>query len=194
MNKNSLKKYPTLGCCGLDCGLCPRYYTNGTSRCPGCGGPDFFEKHPSCSYITCCAKKKNHEVCSECNTFPCIKFESWLEEDGEYDSFITYKKVKHNHEFIQKYGLENFIKQQKKRITSLEKMLKNFNDGRSKSFYCIATTLLPISDLEHSLQKMENKFQNSTIFMKKDKSKILKNILNKSAIKNNIKLKLRKKK
>jgi hypothetical protein len=34
-----IKKYPTIGVCGLDCGLCPRYYTIGPSRCPGCAGP-----------------------------------------------------------------------------------------------------------------------------------------------------------
>jgi hypothetical protein len=22
-----LKKYGTIGCCGIDCGLCPRFYT-----------------------------------------------------------------------------------------------------------------------------------------------------------------------
>jgi hypothetical protein len=194
MDKNSIKKYTTLGCCGLDCGLCPRYYTIGTSRCPGCGGPDFFEKLPSCSYITCCVKNKNYEVCSECNDFPCSKFENWLENGGEYDSFLTHKKAKFNHEFIQTYGLKNFIEQQKKRITLLENMLNNYDDGRSKSYYCIATTLLPISDLDNSIQKMEKKFQNSIFFRKKEKSKILKKFLNESTTKNNIELKLRKKK
>ena len=57
LRKYPIKKYPTIGVCGLDCGLCPRYYTIGPSRCPGCAGPDFFNKHPSCSFITCCVKK-----------------------------------------------------------------------------------------------------------------------------------------
>ncbi|HNR04634.1 MAG TPA: DUF3795 domain-containing protein, partial [Bacillota bacterium] len=47
------KKIHTLGCCGLDCGLCPRFFTEGASRCPGCCGVDFENKHPSCSFITC---------------------------------------------------------------------------------------------------------------------------------------------
>jgi hypothetical protein len=75
-SKYLTKKYPTIGVCGLDCGLCPRYYTVGSSRCPGCGGPDFLNKHPSCSFITCCVKKKNHEVCAECSEFQCSKFKS----------------------------------------------------------------------------------------------------------------------
>ncbi len=47
------KQYPSLGCCSLDCGMCPAYYTDGPSQCPGCGGEYFFEKHPSCFFITC---------------------------------------------------------------------------------------------------------------------------------------------
>jgi hypothetical protein len=39
-----VKIYPTIGACGLDCGLCTRYYTVGPSRCPGCCGPDSFTK------------------------------------------------------------------------------------------------------------------------------------------------------
>ena len=87
MSERPVKAHPTLGCCGLDCGLCPRYYTVGASRCPGCCGPGFFEKHPSCGYITCCVKRKNLEVCSQCDEFPCSRFAPWLftitEEDDE---------------------------------------------------------------------------------------------------------------
>jgi len=45
--KEKLKKFETIGCCGIDCGLCPRFHTTGTSACPGCGGLEFKEKHPS---------------------------------------------------------------------------------------------------------------------------------------------------
>jgi hypothetical protein len=108
--------YPIIGVCGLDCGLCPRYYTAGTSKCPGCCGPDFFNKHPSCSFITCCVKKKNLEACAECNEFPCSKFDFWKEDgEGVYDSFLTYKKVMPNLDFIKEHGIEEFIEQQKKR-------------------------------------------------------------------------------
>ena len=195
MSEHLVKKYPTIGCCGLDCGLCPRYYTVGSSKCPGCCGPDFFNKHPSCSYITCCVKKKRLEVCAQCAEFPCSKFESWLENGGEYDSFLTHKKAKPNLYFIRTYGLERFIGQQRKRIELLEKMLKNFDDGRSKSFYCIATTLLPITDLETSLEKTEQRLKADKINLDdtRIKSKILKEFLNESAARNEVELRLRKK-
>jgi hypothetical protein len=105
---SDLKKYPTVGVCGLDCGLCPRYYTSGTSRCPGCGGPGFFNKHPSCSFITCCVKKNNLEVCAECSSFPCTKFKSDEEcqQLKESSSYPPYKKVMLNLNYIKEHGIE----------------------------------------------------------------------------------------
>ena len=92
----SNKEYNTIGCCGIDCGLCPRFYTKGDSVCPGCGGPDFKEKHPSCGYLTCCSIKKGLEVCSECDEYPCSRYDA---EKKGLDSFVTHKKVFPNLEF-----------------------------------------------------------------------------------------------
>ncbi|MFX1451501.1 MAG: DUF3795 domain-containing protein [Promethearchaeota archaeon] len=194
MSKHLIKNYPTLACCGLDCGLCPRFHTEGSSKCPGCCGPNFLNKHPSCSIITCCVKKKKLEVCAQCDEFPCSKLEKNL--NTKYDSFLTYKKVQTNLEFIQKNGIEPFIEQQKKRINLLEEILRDFNEGRSKNFYCIAATLLPIKDLEKALvdanQKMKtDKVEQADI---KNKSMILKEFLNNLATSQEIELKLRKKK
>ena len=195
MSEHPIKQYPTIGCCGLDCGLCPRYYTVGSSRCPGCCGPDFFNKHPSCSFITCCVKKEGLEVCAECNEFPCSKFEGLTKDDEVYDSFLTYRKVMSNLDFIGEHGVEKFIESQKKRIELLETMLKRFDDGRSKSFYCIATTLLSIEDLEKSLENSEQKIREDKIGVEdvKTTSKILKGFLNEVADRDGIELKLRKK-
>jgi hypothetical protein len=96
------KKFYTLGCCGLDCGLCPRFYTEGSSKCPGCYGLDFENKHPSCSFITCCVKKNGLEVCGECSDFPCPKFDK---ETGENDSFITHRRVILNQNLIKESGI-----------------------------------------------------------------------------------------
>ena len=180
MNEH-VKLYPTIGVCGLDCGLCPRYYTVGPSRCPGCCGPEFFNKHPSCSFITCCVKKKNLEVCAECSDFPCSKFKS----DEEYQqlkessSYPSYKKVMPNLNFIEEHGIEEFIAQQKKRIRLLETMIDNFDDGRSKSFYCKSATLLDLGDIRDSLDKTIEKTKTDGIEPNdiKTRAKILKDIL-----------------
>lgn len=172
------KIYPTIGVCGLDCGLCPRYYTVGTSRCPGCAGPDFSNKqHPSCSFITCCVKKKNFEVCAECPEFPCSKFKSEEEYQQlkQSSSYPPYKKVMSNLNFIREYGIKKFIEQQKERIKLLETMIENFDDGRSRSFYCKAAALLDLTSLENSLDKATQRIKTDDI---KTKAKILKEILN----------------
>jgi hypothetical protein len=181
------KIYPTIGVCGLDCGLCPRYYTVGTSRCPGCAGPDFSNKHPSCSFITCCVKKKNLEVCAECSEFPCSKFKSEEEYQKlkQSSSYPPYKKIISNLNFIKEYGIKKFIKQQKKRIKLLETMIENFDDGRSRSFYCKAAALLDLTILKNSLDKLTQKIKTDNIKPNdtKTKAKILKSILNEIALK-----------
>jgi len=185
------KRYPTIACCELDCGLCPVYYTKGPSRCPGCCGPDFFNKHPSCSIITCCVKKNSLETCAECSEFPCSKIDRW----DKYDSFISHRVSLSNLNFIKEHGLSVFIEQQEKRIELLKKMLEDFNEGRSKSFYCIAIALLPIKDLEQALEESEEIIKNKIINLEdlKTKSKILKDKINEIANKKKKELKLRKK-
>jgi len=193
MSEPPVKKYPTLGCCGLDCGLCPRHYTEGSSRCPGCCGPDFFNKHPSCGHITCCVKKKNLEVCAECNDFPCQKFDSWFGNEA-YDSFVTHKKTEPNLYFIKKHGVEKFIEQQKERIKFLKDMLEGFNEGRSRSFYCIAAALLSVDDVKKSIDSAKKEVK--TLDIKNDdvksKAKTLRKIIQDVADKKGIDLKLRK--
>ncbi|MFW9940065.1 MAG: DUF3795 domain-containing protein [Candidatus Thorarchaeota archaeon] len=184
------KRYPTIACCGLDCGLCPTYYTKGPSRCPGCYGPDFYTKHPSCSIITCCVKTNKFETCAECNEFPCQKIRNW----DKADSFISHRVSLTNLHLIKNNGIEEFNKQQGKRIKFLEIMLQNFNEGRSKSFFCIATALLPLDDLEQAMKKCNEEIQHEGIELNdlRSKSKILRTYLNHYASKHNIQLKLRK--
>jgi hypothetical protein len=189
------KKHPTIGCCGIDCGLCPRYYTEGKSRCPGCFGPKFLEiMGQSCSFITCCVKDKNLETCGECKDFPCSKFNSEWFGKSAYDSFVTHKKALPNLTIIKSEGFAEFIKQQEERIEILKEMLDKFNDGRSKSYFCLASAILPIDLLKKSLdsaKKIVEKFGISKDDMK-GKSKILREILQSAADKENINLKLQK--
>ena len=90
--------------------------------------------------------------------------------------------------------MAKFIEQQERRIELLETMLKQFDEGRSKSFYCIAATLLPITDLESALNNSRQKLKTDKIGLDdaKTKSKILKGVLNDFAAREGIVLKLRK--
>lgn len=176
-----MKVYPTIGVCGLDCGLCPRHYTVGVSKCPGCAGVGFFNKHPSCPFITCCVKKKGLEICAECSEFPCSKFKSSEEYQRlkQSSSYPPYKKVMQNLNFIKEHGIKKFVEQQKKRIGLLETMIKNFDDGRSKSFFCRATALLDLTSLRSSLDKAIQKIKTNNIKQDdvKSKAKMIRTIL-----------------
>lgn len=187
------KKYPTLGCCGLDCGLCPSFYTDGPSRCPGCYGEDFINKHPSCSFINCCVKKRNLEVCAECEEFPCKKFN---EQADVTDVMTTSKRIMHNQWLIKKMGIAPFIEQQSKRMSILRTMLGNYNEGRSKTFYCLATTLLSLHNLNEALKQAQQEIREASISETdlKSRATILKGILNRFAEAENEEIKMRKKK
>jgi hypothetical protein len=189
MEEHPVKIFPTVGCCGIDCGLCPRYHTAGASRCPGCAGLEFFEKHPSCGHITCCVKKRKLEVCSQCDEYPCSKFESW----AEGDSFVTHLKTLSNLNSIRGEGLEEFAEQQRKRIGLLKTMLEEFDDGRSKSYYCLATALLPVTALEESLHRAQEQINKAKAKSGdiKTRARILRDSLDDSAAKTGVELKLR---
>ncbi len=68
-------------------------------------------------------------------------------------------------------------------------MLKEFNEGRSKSYYCIAATVFEIGELRESLLKARNNTQGLEV---KEKSRVLHLILDEVAVKRNYCLKLRK--
>ncbi len=147
------KRYPTLGCCGIDCGLCPRFTTAGASRCPGCGGEGFSLAHPSCSFLTCCAKRRGLEACAQCGEYPCAKFDR---EDGSRDSFVTHRRVLPNGQAIRENGLDAFLLQQRERMDFLKKALETYNDGRSKNLFCLAAALLSLEGLRAAMEDAQN--------------------------------------
>jgi hypothetical protein len=186
-----LKAFPTIGVCGLDCGLCPRYYTVGTSRCPGCGGPGFSDKHPSCSFITCCVKKKGLEACGQCPDFPCSKFKSEEEyRQRESSSYPPGRKVLSNSRFIRDKGIREFVRRQEKRIGLLETMIEDYDDGRSRGFFCRAAALLDPKALERSLDQAKKAMRagGRGTSGHADKAKVLRGTLVEAALSEGIEL------
>ena len=68
-------------------------------------------------------------------------------------------------------------------------MLRDFNEGRSKSYYCIAATVLEIEELREALTRAKKESDGLDI---KGKSKVLHSILDDIAGKKSYCLKLRK--
>ncbi|MEJ2740603.1 MAG: hypothetical protein P8105_12400, partial [Dehalococcoidia bacterium] len=85
--------------------------------------------------------------------------------------------------------------QQKRKIVLLELMLGEFDEGRSKSFYCLAAALLPTDVLELSLERCREEIQAAGINSddKKRSAQLLQEKLNSTAQGERIELKLRKK-
>jgi len=170
MIEKPVKKFPTIGCCG----------------------PDFFTKRPSCSFITCCVKKKGLETCAECSDFPCSRFKS----EKEYQqmklssSYPPDKKILSNLNFIKDNGVQKFIEQQQGRIRFLEIMIKNFDDGRSRSFFCKVAALLELANIQNSINKATQEIKTGKIKQNdvKIKAKILKAIFSEIASKEGLEL------
>lgn len=73
----------------------------------------------------------------------------------------------------------------------LEYLLENFNDGKSKNFYCIAVNVLDLDVLRGIMREITDHISNQDIPLTQKTGKI-KSMLEEEASKNNIELKLRK--
>ena len=143
-----------------------------------------------CPFITCAIKKKKIEFCWECKeNKTCEKWKKHREAGKKFDSFKCYQKLEDDISFIQAKCIIEFEKIQKQREYLLKKMLKNFNEGRSKSYYCIVATVFEVEELKEALTHANKKSERSDI---KEKSKILHSILDEIALKKKYCLKLRK--
>lgn len=180
-------RYPEIGICGLSCRLCPHYHTDGASRCGGCKTES--RMGAGCPFITC-ALKKGIEFCWDCEENPtCTKWAKHRESGKKGDSFTCYQKLEDDIAFVRTNGAAEFEKTQKRRELLLKEMLREFNEGRSKSSYCIAATVLETGELEEALSEAK---KNSDGLEMKGKSRILHTLLDEIARQRNYHLKLRK--
>ena len=180
------RKEASFSLCGLNCCLCPRFHTDGSSKCPGCGGNDFSSKHPSCAVITCNKKHDTVEFCFECSLYPCKRYQ----EPSKTDSFISYKNVLRNLTEA-KRNLKKYLGDLKKKHKYLINLISTYNDGKSKGFYCIAVNLLPISVLDEIMDYIKNNIKENNAGVK-DKVKAISGLMKSKAKDLNIELILRK--
>ncbi len=183
------RQYPEFALCGLNCGLCPRYHTKGVSKCPGCGGPEFHIKHPTCAIITCSKKQQyqNIEFCYQCPNYTCERYK----KPSEIDSFITYKNVIKDLQKAKLFGIDNYLKEQTRKKEILTYLLNNFNDGKRKNFFCLSVNLIELTDLEFLINKIQKEIELDGPDLK-EKVKRVVNLFESIAQERGIELKLRK--
>lgn len=168
--------------CGLNCGLCLMHLDN---YCPGCGGG---EGNQSCTIARCSQKHDGIEYCFLCEEYPCEKY------DGIdlFDSFITHRNQLKDFEKVKKIGMDLYQSELEEKIEILKFLLTNYNDGRRKSFFCLAVNLMELKDVKSVVEQIvtETEMNDFTI---KEKASIAANLFSNLALKRNIVLKLNKK-
>ncbi len=175
------------GCCGIYCGLCPRFQSKAASRCPGC---KILSLTISCKRYNCCVKKNGFQTCAECGQFPCDKYDKFF----DWDSFVSHKVCLPNLDRIKTAGLRRWLGEQSKKRQVLENLLSDYNEGKSCSFFCIAAALMPPATVQKAVRQAEKtiaagKTRGSDI---KTKAKIVHSAIQANATKAGVDLKLRK--
>lgn len=169
--------------CGLNCGLCPMFLNK---YCPGCGGG---EGNQSCKIARCSMEHNSVEYCFQCDEYPCPKYGHM----DDFDSFMTHQGRKSDMERARQLGIEAYNAEQMEKTKILKILLSDFNDGRKKTLFCTAVSLLELRELQAVLRQIENRADLDTLTLK-EKSAFAAGLLQEAAAKNNIELKLRKKK
>jgi hypothetical protein len=143
-----------------------------------------------CPFITCAVKKKGIEFCTDCaEGETCERWKGHRLFSQLHDTFVCYQKLEDNIRFIRSHGLQAFEEEQEKREKLLEMMLSRFDDGRSKSFYCIAATVMELEEIRQVLARAEASSSGMTT---KDKAKVMRRVLEDVARSKNYYLSLRK--
>lgn len=173
------RSYPLFSLCGLNCGLCPMH---AGGYCPGCGGG---EGNKPCAIVRCSRQHGNPEYCYLCEAFPCEKFE----DSGTLDSFITYRNRMQDLERARREGLNAYQAELSEKIKLLEYFLDTCNDGRRKSFFCLAVNLLDLQDVKDAAKQLAAEPEGRT---PKERAALAVKLFQEAAAKRNIELKLRK--
>ncbi len=178
---NFTRQYPLFSLCGLNCGLCPMHLGN---YCPGCGGGP---GNQPCAIARCSQLHSGIEYCYMCNKYPCEKY------DGidEFDSFITHRNQLKDLEKVKKIGVEAYQSELDEKIEILKFLLGNYNDGRRKSFFCVAVNLLELADLKTVINEIKDRTKPDSAI--KEKAAFAVEAFQAMAAERNVALKLNKK-
>jgi hypothetical protein len=181
-------RHPEVGICGLSCRLCPHHHTDAESRCGGCKSES--RMAVGCPFITCAVKSKGIEFCWECDeSGTCERWAGHREFGRTRDTFVCYASLDENIAAIGRNGLDAFVDEQSERERLLVEMLAEFNEGRSKTYYCIAATVLGPSELSFALESARGSCDGMDV---REKAKVLHALLDAAASARSIRLALRK--
>ncbi len=139
MKKNEFKRADGLfSLCGLNCGLCPMKIRG---ECGGC----FFDSpcYPTCSIAPCSVRHGNVDYCFQCEEYPCARYD----DIDKRDSLISHRNQKKDLAKAKQIGIEEYLDEQRTKIRILNRLLKEYDDGKKDVFFCLAVNLLDVDDL-----------------------------------------------
>ncbi len=130
--------------CGLNCALCSMKLDN---YCPGCGGG---AGNQGCAIARCSLQHGKIDYCYQCNKYPCEKYKG-IEA---FDSFITHRNQLKDMEKAKRLGVELYQTELSEKAAILKHLIQHYNDGRKKSFFCLAVNLLDLEDVKTIVQQI----------------------------------------
>jgi hypothetical protein len=141
-------------------------------------------------FISCALKREGVEFCWDCRkNETCERWRNHRAAGKKQDSFKSYQKLEADIGLIKDEGIEAFNQLQKARESRLLKFLTEFNDGRSRSYYCIAVTVMTLDELDGALEEGVRRSNSREIM---DRSKMMHTLLDSIACARGYQLKLRK--
>lgn len=168
--------------CGLQCGLCAMHLGG---YCPGCGGG---AGNQNCAIAQCSIGHGGVQFCWECPEYPCPRYKGF--DDG--DSFVPHRNRQQDIAQIRELKLETCLAQQDEKRAILEELLTHYNDGHRKTLFNTAVYLLPLEDLRTIIATLNRQPELDKQTAKK-KALVAVELLQKTADRHGISLKLRKK-
>jgi len=154
------------------------------------------EQHSYCSVYRCCVTKRGLITCADCDEYPCERLLRVLGVEEGLDSFISHKPALPNLDRIREVGLERYLEEQRERRLLVERLLADYNEGRSMSFYCATCALMPSDLVRQAIDEMEGMLANKQVDGSnlKAKAKAMRAMIQNLAAQASIDLKLRKRK
>ena len=167
--------------CGLCCALCPM---NLDGYCPGCGGG---EGNQPCAIARCSLGRPGVEYCFQCGEYPCARYEM----DPEYDLFITCRNRRRDLERAERIGPETCRAELERKRAHLKTLLAGYNDGRRKSFYCVAVNLLELGAVEGVMERLAA--EDARALPLKERAELAARLFREEAARRGVELRLRRK-
>lgn len=123
--------------CGLNCALCGMKLGG---YCPGCGGGP---GNQSCAIARCSLQRGGVQYCGNCASYPCARYRD-AEED---DSFVSTLNRARDMARLKQIGPEAYGAELDARVEMYHRLVESCDDGRRKTLFRQAASLLELADL-----------------------------------------------